>query len=222
MSIRSFCRICVGKYTRFIQRQGFAVLTVLCVAVIVGSAVWTKHATVPKAAPTPPVSGAALAAELWQQSLKEAVTLSPSPTAAVAVWTPPMENMSLLRSFDGVRMVQSGITGVWQLHDAVDLIAEPGAPVFAMANGIVLSIEEKGLQQACVTVSHPGGYEVTFAGLSMLSGIQPGDPVKAGQTLGFAGDGPMDETDLDDHVHLRITKDGHAVDPMTLLQRATH
>jgi len=184
--LQSFSR----RYTHFVQRQGFAVLSVLCVAIIVGSAVWTKHNTTPLPAPTPPVNSAALAAQLWQQSLSEATTPSPSPTDAPVTWSLPLTDIHVLQNFDGIRMIQSAVTGIWQLHDAVDLAASPGTPVSAMADGVVVSIEEKGMDRARVTIAHADGYEVTFSGLAMLAGIQPGDPVKAGQTLGFSRRSP--------------------------------
>lgn len=51
-----------------------------------------------------------------------------------------------------------------------------------------------------------------------LAGLQAGDPVTQGQTLGFVGEGPLVERDLEPHLHLRVTRDGNAVDPTLLWQ----
>lgn len=53
-----------------------------------------------------------------------------------------------------------------------------------------------------------------------LAGLQAGDPVTQGQTqtLGFVGEGPLAERDLEPHLHLRVTRDGNAVDPTLLWQ----
>lgn len=220
MSVRRIFKTFSAHYARFVQRQGLAMLSVLCVAVIVGSAVWTKHSAPPTITPTPPVNHAALAAQLWQQSLQEVNTPAPAPSDEPIRWVAPVAQYSILRGFDGARMVQSGVTGIWQLHDAVDLSASRGTPVLAMADGVVKSVAEKGLDRACVTVIHAEGFETTVAGLSMLAAIQPGDPVQAGQTLGFAGQGPLDEADMEDHIHLRITHKGCAVNPLPILTQA--
>lgn len=210
---RSFAR----RYEQFVSRQGFALLTLICVGVITASALWTRQASVPQPVPTPPVSDAASAAQLWQQSLQEASTPTPYPTQHTLSWHSPLEKVVVLRAFDGSRMVRSSVTGIWQLHDAVDLAAETGAIVRAMADGTVLQTTEEGLLGASVRISHPGGYEALYGGLSLVASIRAGDPVEAGQTIGFAGNSVLAESDMEPHLHLRITRDGKAVDPLLLI-----
>ena len=87
-----------------------------------------------------------------------------------------------------------------------------------MADGVVLETDSRGLLGAYVTVDHGQGLCAQYAGMTLLAGLQSGDPVEAGQVLGFAGNGVVDETDLGVHLHLRVTKDGQAIDPMSLLK----
>ena len=49
-----------------------------------------------------------------------------------------------------------------------------------------------------------------------VAGLAPGDPVALGQVIGFVGNGVMDEADLPSHLHLRVTRDGNAIDPSLL------
>lgn len=49
-------------------------------------------------------------------------------------------------------------------------------------------------------------------------GCQAGDPSPRGKPLGFVGEGPLAERDLEPHLHLRVTRDGNAVDPTLLWQ----
>lgn len=171
----------------------------------------------PLPTPTPPVSDAASAAQLWQQSLQEVSTPTPVPTQQPLSWQSPLEKIVVLRDFDGSRMVQSSVTGIWQLHDAVDLAAETGAIVRSMADGTVLQTTDDGLLGASVRIAHSGGYEALYAGLALVSAIRAGDPVEAGQTIGFAGNSVLDESDMEPHLHLRITRNDKAVDPLLLI-----
>lgn len=215
MSIKSaFVRLRDG-YVRFVEKQGFAIITVVCVAVITATAVWSKQEEV-YVAPTPPVSQDVSAAQLMQQSLREAATPSPTPTEAPRMWNPPLDEISIARPFDADSMVQSGITGIWAIHDAVDLAAKHGAKVYATADGIVLSTGNDQLRGAWLLIDHGDGIEALYAGLSMQADYRPGDKVFAGDVIGYVGGGLLDETDLEPHLHLRVTQNGAAIDPNTL------
>ena len=52
----------------------------------------------------------------------------------------------------------------------------------------------------------------------MLSAMPAGDPVRAGQTIGFIGRTMPEECDLPAHLHLRIVIGDTAVDPEKVLQ----
>lgn len=203
-------------YQRFVEKQGFPIIMTVCVAVIVFSAVWSGRMETDLPSPTPPMDQAQSAAQLQQQSIADALTPTPSPTATPTVWRAPLEKITVLRGFDATRLQQSAVTGVWQLHDAVDLAADTGALVSAMGDGVVLACGEESVQGAWAVIDHGGGVTAKYAGMSLLSALRQGDPVRAGQTIGFAGSGMMEETDLPAHLHLRVTRDGNAVDPLLL------
>lgn len=217
-SIKACWKSFAAWYVRFVERQGFMIILAVCVGVIAGTAVWTNQADEPAPVPTPPVNEAASVAQLLQQSLRDAATPTPAPTAMLQTWQAPLESISVLRAFDGARMVQSGVTGLWQLHDAADLRCAAGDPVYAMSDGTVVSVSAKGLMGASVTIDHGNGILVQYAGMALHAGLRQGDPVAIGQTIGFAGNGVVDESDLEPHLHLRVTRDGSAIDPLSLLR----
>ena len=216
MSVRQRWKQFAQGYQRFVEKQGFPIIMTVCIAVIVFSAVWSGRMETTMPSPTPPVDQAQSAAQLQQQSLADALTPSPTPTATPVVWRAPLEKITVLRSFNASRMQQSAVTGVWQLHDAVDLAADTGALVCAMGDGVVLACGEEGVKGAWAMIGHGGGVTAEYAGMSLLSALREGDTVRAGQTIGFAGSGMLDETDLQSHLHLRVTRDGQAVDPLLL------
>lgn len=204
-------------YIRFVERQGFLVILCVCIGVIAGTAIWTNQAQQPVPVPTPPVGDAASVAQLQQQSLRDVSTPTPAPTQAPVIWQSPVEPVSVLRGFHAARLMQSGVTGLWQLHDALDLRCASGQQIQAMADGTVVAASENGLLGTTVTIDHGQGVTVQYAGMALDAGLRVGDPVEAGQTIGFGGNTVMDETDLGPHLHLRITQNGRAVDPLAYL-----
>lgn len=203
-------------YVRFVERQGFAIILTVCVGVIAATALWADGATPAVPVPTSPVGNAAPAAQLQQESLSQVST--PAPTATPAIFQPPVETVSVLRAFDGTRLQRSGVSGLWQVHDGVDLRCATGETIVAMGDGTVLQATDKGLYGACVTIDHGGGLVAQYAGMSLHAGLQPGDPVSAGQAIGFGGNTMVDEANQEPHLHLRVTRDGQAVNPLTLWQ----
>lgn len=204
-------------YVRFVEKQGFPIIVTVCVAVITATALWTGQREETWTAPTPPViSGDISAAQLMQQSLREAATATPAPTAAPRAWIQPMETFTVLRGFSMEELVQSGVTGLWAIHDAVDLQAEAGSKVFAMSDGTVTADGHDKLMGAWVLIDHSDGVEALYAGMAMGGAFIKGDDVRSGDVIGFTGTGPLDESDLPPHLHLRVTQDGQAIDPAML------
>ncbi len=205
-----------ARYTQFVEKQGFLIIVAACVGVIAATAVWTRSDEQLPTAPTPPVYEAAPASQVQQQSLQSAATPTPAPT--FAPWQRPTDSLVVLSGFDAARLKRSAVTRLWRLHDAVDLQCEVGEQIRSMADGVVLEADSRGLLGAYVAIDHGQGLCAQYAGMTLLAGLRSGDPVEAGQVLGFAGNGVVDETDLGVHLHLRVTKDGQAIDPMSLLK----
>lgn len=204
-------------YAQFVEKQGFTVILGVCVAIIAATAVWTRQSPAPVPEPTPPIDLSMSAAGLMQQSLSD-VTPSPAPTAAPQIFAPPLSAVQVITVFDASRMQPSGVTGVWRLHDAADLAGKTGEPVLSMSDGVVISVSSGGVKGACAVIAHTPAITAEYAGMATLAGIQPGDPVAIGQTIGFLGNGVMDETDLEPHLHLRVTRQEEAIDPTLLWQ----
>ena len=201
------------RFRRLLDHQGYLIVTAACVAVIIGSAVWTGRVQ-PSAAPSPTRSAASQsAAKSLEQSLSEAQSV-PSPTPRR--FSPPLEKMAVIQPFSSAQLRPSGISGVWRVHDAVDLQAEAGASVRAIAEGEVITAGESGTLGASMVIDHGDGLIAAYAGLDTLSALSAGDTVREGEILGTLGAGPMDERDLGTHLHLRVTRNGQAIDPLSL------
>lgn len=205
-------------YVRFTEGPGFALIAVLCVMAVTGAAVYGRREAPDAVSPTAVPMDASMAARLLQQTLPPRATAAPTPTATPAplsAMTPPLDAVVVLRPFCESSLVHSGMTGIWTTHPGVDLAATRGEKVKAMTGGVVADCGSDRLSGAWVLMTH-GDYQALYAGMALLDDLRPGDRIDAGQTLGFAGSGPLDEQDLPGHLHLEVTLDGKPVDPLSL------
>lgn len=216
MAMTAFFRRIKAWYTHFTDTQGFPVLIVVCVGIIAGTALWTDRDQAERPSETTPVSEGALAAQLQQQLLQDAVTPSPASSAKARSWCMPVEDGRILRGFSVDAMVQGDVTGIWRVHDGIDISAALGAPIMSMADGTVLECGEDPLQGVWLLIDHGDGIRALYAGMQVNADYAADDSVRAGDVIGLCGSGLLDESGMAAHVHLRVTKDGVAVDPSLL------
>ena len=101
----------------------------------------------------------------------------------------------------------------WRTHDGVDIAAELGAQVKAMAAGTVTEVYRDDLFGTTVVLSHSGGLTSQYSNLAASPTVAVGDSVSVGQVIGAVGDTALAEAGEVCHLHLSMTKDGVSVDP---------
>lgn len=217
--MKHFFRHAAKRYSAFVEKQGFPIIVTICVGVITASALWASPGkqemqSSPLSNPPAPISQPA--SQLLQESIRNAASPTPAPTPAPKRWQSPLDSCSILRPFSAEKMVKSDVTGLWAVHDALDLQAERGALVRAMSDGTVTGAGNDRLLGVWLEIDHGGGIHALYAGMALPGTFIPGDQVSPGDTIGFVGDGMLEEADLGPHLHLRVTKDGRPTDPWTL------
>jgi murein DD-endopeptidase MepM/ murein hydrolase activator NlpD len=79
------------------------------------------------------------------------------------------------------------ITGNQRFHNGIDLGAETGAPVVAVHDGQVVTANAMGGYGLTVIIDHhKPAWQTLYAHLSQLA-VQPGQPVRQGDLIGFVG-----------------------------------
>jgi murein DD-endopeptidase MepM/ murein hydrolase activator NlpD len=102
----------------------------------------------------------------------------------------------------------------WRKHEGIDYAAERGAPVMAVADGVVTRAATAGGYGKLVEIRHPNGVVTRYAHLARFAtGVRPGTRVSQGQCIGFVGatglaTGP--------HLHYEFRIRGVATDPRIL------
>ena len=93
--------------------------------------------------------------------------------------------------------------------NGVGIEAPEGAPVKAVAPGVVVSVGQLGTYGLTVILQHGDGDYSVYASLASAS-VRTGAAVKKGDVIGTVG---VSDPDLKPHLHFEIRPKGHAVDP---------
>lgn len=104
----------------------------------------------------------------------------------------------------------------YRVHLGIDILANEGAPVYAVADGTVMQIWEDVRMGQCIAVKHNGDAVSIYKNVSaeFPTGIMEGAKVKAGQQIASIGSTAMVEIADEPHLHFEMTVGGLSVDPI--------
>ncbi|MDR0396266.1 MAG: M23 family metallopeptidase [Oscillospiraceae bacterium] len=201
------------RWAGWMEKQGFYVMVGLCLAVIVGSALWTRQPV-----PDPPPESVAVGeAGEFQQRLTDVMkTAEPEPTPAPTATPPPrwVKPLSgeVTRGFSPNELIYQSTIDGWAAHPAADVGGASGEPALAPADGKVYAVETDARYGLTVTIRLEDGSLLSLMGLKSASASM-GDNIAAGQSVGTAG-GLIAAEALDPaHIHVYWEKNGKALDP---------
>ena len=98
------------------------------------------------------------------------------------------------------------------MHQGIDLAADPGTPVHAVADGVVTGAAPNGGYGNWIEIEHEEKLSTVYGHLSAFaSGIAPGVHVQKGDVIGYVGStgrstGP--------HLHFELRSNGNPTDPL--------
>ena len=110
----------------------------------------------------------------------------------------------------------------YRVHLGIDILANEGTPVCAVADGTVIQIWEDVRMGQCVAVKHNGDAISIYKNVSaeLPEGIIEGATVRAGQQIASIGTTAMVEIAEDPHLHFEMTVGGLSVDPLEYFSSA--
>ncbi len=108
-------------------------------------------------------------------------------------------------------------TGHEAFHKGIDFAGTEGAPVVAVAGGVVTWAGERSGYGTLIEVNHGKGYVTRYAHNEKAL-VKVGDTVTRGETIGLMGStghstGP--------HVHFEVLRNGRQVNPLPVIERQT-
>lgn len=137
-------------------------------------------------------------------------------TRDVVVYTWPVKG-ELLRGFAVETLSYDQTMGDWRTHAGVDIAAEVGRKVWAAGEGTVSEVYEDPMMGVTVVIEHPDGVTSTYSNLAADPLVTVGDTVDTGAEIGAVGETAIAESAMEPHLHLEMTKEGAALDPVSLL-----
>ncbi len=133
---------------------------------------------------------------------------------AALVFSAPVSG-SVMKSHDVETPVFSQTLGDFRVHTGIDISAEVGAEVVAVADGTVSAVRNDHFLGKTIEVSHTGGIVSVYSNLSNDGiAVKVGDTVKAGDKLGVVGDTSLTELADESHLHFEILVSGTSVNPL--------
>ncbi len=140
--------------------------------------------------------------ELWDLA-KEKETIQASIPAIS-----PVKNPTVVSGF-GMRY--HPIYKILRRHTGIDIIGKKGTPIYATADGTVVT-EMEGYSGYGITVviNHGRGYQTLYAHLSKQN-VKPGQKVKRGEVIGYMGTTGLS---VGVHLHYEVIKNGEKVNPI--------
>ncbi len=123
---------------------------------------------------------------------------------------------AVVKGHDATIQVWSDTMGDYRVHLGIDIMTEEGAPVMAAADGVVAKVWDDALMGRCVAVSHGDGIFTFYKNLNpvLSAGIETDAEIKCGQQIGKVGESAIAELADEPHLHVEMTVNGLAVDPL--------
>lgn len=134
------------------------------------------------------------------------------------IFTLPVQATEVQREYSGEALVFDPTMKDWRTHGGTDFSCDEGDTVMAVLDGAVTEIFEDAMKGHCIRIDHGAELESLYCGVIALDNLKVGTSVSAGQTIGRAGNSVLAESAQECHVHLEMTEDGTAVDPMSILK----
>ena len=101
----------------------------------------------------------------------------------------------------------------WRTHSGLDISAEIGTKVMAVADGTVFEIYNDDLLGTTMVIDHGDGLVSVYSNLAETPTVSAGDPVKCGDIIGAVGNTAIGEASEVAHLHFAMKKDDDTVDP---------
>ena len=104
------------------------------------------------------------------------------------------------------------ILKTWRAHRGIDYAADPGTPIMATADGVVIHRAVKGSFGNTVEIRHPNGWVTRYAHLNRFrTGVNLGTRVRQSDIIGYVG---MTGLAGGPHLHYEMLRSGRQIDPL--------
>lgn len=123
----------------------------------------------------------------------------------------PISNKQLVALASGFGMRIHPVYKVRKLHSGIDFAASIGTPIYATADGKVISVDVKFSGYGkMVEIDHGFGYRTRYAHMHEFA-VRSGQNIKRGDLIGYVGNTGLSTAP---HLHYEVLINGSHVDPV--------
>ena len=124
-------------------------------------------------------------------------------------------NGSISLDFSDSVPVFSQTMNDYRTHLGVDISANLGDSVLAVADGVITNVWDDPFMGTCVSIEHSGNAVSIYKNLDpkVNDGVIIGASIKSGDVIGAVGESAMNEIAEEPHLHYELKVDGTHVDP---------
>lgn len=115
------------------------------------------------------------------------------------------------------KLVYSKTLEDWRTHSGIDIAADRGTPVKAVAKGVVSQVKNDPRFGITVIIEHSNGIKTVYSNLASAEMVHPNQKIEQGEIIGSIGDTAIFESAERSHLHFEVLKDNEPVDPKNYL-----
>lgn len=123
---------------------------------------------------------------------------------------------TITKKYSGTELQYSSTYNDWRIHQGIDIAADSGAEVAAIAGGTVTEVYSDPLWGTTIVIEHRNGVVSYYSGLDSETNVQVGDTVSTSQKIGKLGTIPCESAD-GIHLHLGIKQNDEWVSPLEIM-----
>ncbi|MDR1570303.1 MAG: M23 family metallopeptidase [Oscillospiraceae bacterium] len=194
------------------EKRGFYVTLAVCLAVVVGSALWARIPIEEEPQSLAVGEGPSFIqrfAEMMRTATPGPI-VSPTPTPEPK-WTRPVSG-GILRAFSPDALIYQQTMDAWAAHSGVDLKVAAKEPILAPRDGKVAFVGQIARYGLTLEIELADGSLLRMMGLNAAY-VNAGDSVREGETVAQAGGSNPSESLDAAHVHIEWIVDGKPADP---------
>ena len=127
----------------------------------------------------------------------------------------------ITKNHDATLQVWNETLGAYKVHLGIDISTAENAPVFAAADGKIKKVWDDALMGKCVAIDHGDEIYTFYKNLDpvLMENIKENAEIKCGEQIGKVGESAISELADEPHLHIEMTVNGIAVDPMDYLSK---
>ena len=166
--------------------------------------------------PSSPSSTSSSSSQASSQSAAAAEQPAISSNVQTPVYVLPLIG-EIFNPYSGTELVKNETLGEWRTHDGIDIKADLGSAVQAVADGTVTAIKNDPLWGTTIEIEHANNLVSIYCGLNKDDlKVAIGDNVKMEQQIGTVGE-ILAEISSPSHLHFAMKQNGELVDPLVAM-----